>query len=208
MTGDPPAPDLDPQELALRAHVKGEIRRRIRAIRKALPEEARAKRSHAIAERVCALAEFQGAGTLAAFSAIRGEVEPSPIVEAARRLGMRIALPRVEPSSGRLVLHLHPPQGPLVPGAFGVLEPPRDAQIVPPSEVGFALVPALAVDPRGHRIGYGKGYYDRLLPELTGATSCAVLFDFQLVSEVPDMPGDRPVQIVVTDARTLRAASS
>ena len=68
------------------------------------------------------------------------------------------------------------------------------------------VVPALAVDPRGHRIGYGAGYYDRTLPRFAPpAVRRAVAFDFQLVAEVPSTEGDVAVDWIVTDARALRA---
>ena len=63
---------------------------------------------------------------------------------------------------------------------------------------------ALAVDPRGYRIGYGGGYYDRLLPQLQNALSCAVVYDFQLVAEVPELPFDVTVDLIVTDAQVIR----
>ena len=64
----------------------------------------------------------------------------------------------------------------------------------------------MAVDPRGYRIGYGGGYYDRLLPQLDNARSCALAFDFQLIVEVPELPIDVPVDIVVTDERVIEAS--
>jgi 5-formyltetrahydrofolate cyclo-ligase len=68
------------------------------------------------------------------------------------------------------------------------------------------VVPALAVDPRGHRVGYGAGFYDRTLPRFVPpAVSIAVAFDFQLAVEVPTTEGDVAVSWIVTDARELRA---
>ena len=78
---------------------------------------------------------------------------------------------------------------------------------VPASAVDFVLVPALAVDLQGNRLGYGKGLYDRLLPTLPTALRCALAYDFQLVSELPSSPTDAPVDVVVTDARVLRVES-
>ena len=205
-TGPPTDPDAS--ERALRAQVKDALRQRIRAIRKTLPAEAHAKRSAAIAERVLALPELAAAETIAAFVAIHREVDPRAIVEAAWARGKRVALPRIDVEAQRIVLHLHAPGAPLEPSAFGVPEPLAEAPRVAPDAIGFVLVPALAVDPRGHRIGYGKGFYDRLLPTLPRAVSCAVAFDFQLVSEVPELPGDHAVDLVVTDARTLRRERS
>ena len=70
------------------------------------------------------------------------------------------------------------------------------------------VVPCLAIDPRGQRVGYGKGFYDRLLPTLPNAFRVAIAFDFQLVAEVPDAEGDVPVQAVVSDKRILRVDSA
>lgn len=176
----------------------------MRAIRRALPADARARRSRAIADRVIARAEFSVSRALLSFVPLRSEVDPAPIVETARDRGMRIVLPRVDVELGTLVLHAHDPGDPLEEGGFGVPEPLPTAPRVEPNEVDFVLVPALAVDPQGQRIGYGKGFYDRLLPILPeAATRCAVAFDFQLIAEIPTTPGDEAVDLVVTDARVL-----
>ena len=83
-------------------------------------------------------------------------------------------------------------------------EPARDAPRIEPGEIELALIPALAVDPRGYRIGYGGGYYDRLIPRLSKACTCALAYDFQLISEVPELHFDVAVELVVTDARVIR----
>jgi 5-formyltetrahydrofolate cyclo-ligase len=89
---------------------------------------------------------------------------------------------------------------------FGFREPSLDDPEVAPGELDAIVVPALAADPRGHRIGYGAGYYDRTLPRFCPpAVSVAVVFDFQLVAEVPSMEPDVTVGWVVTDTRILRA---
>jgi 5-formyltetrahydrofolate cyclo-ligase len=81
----------------------------------------------------------------------------------------------------------------------GPCDPPAS-----PGELDVIVVPALAVDPSGQRIGYGAGCYDRTLPQFAPpAKSIAVAFDFQLVAEVPSTPGDIPVDLVVTDTRAL-----
>jgi 5-formyltetrahydrofolate cyclo-ligase len=89
----------------------------------------------------------------------------------------------------------------------------REPMPTEPEAVAGALdvivVPALAVDPSGHRIGYGAGYYDRTLPRFAASsTSIAVAFDFQLVAEVPSTPHDARVDWVVTDARVLDSRAS
>ena len=89
---------------------------------------------------------------------------------------------------------------------YGFSEPPRTHPQVSADlrEVDVVVVPALAIDPTGHRIGYGAGYYDRALSG-TAVAKVGVIFDFQLVPEVPATDGDVPVDWIVTDRRVLDA---
>lgn len=191
------------KEEQIRHQVKRELRKRMRAVRGALPVSACEARSRAITRRVVALPSFQSAKTVLAFSSIRREVRTDGIMQAAWTTGKDVALPRVVEQE--LHLHLVGEETELEEGSFGVQEPPEDAPKMPPSAIDFALIPALAVDPRGHRIGYGGGFYDRLLPLLDNAYSCALAFDFQLIVEVPDLPLDIPVRLIVTDDRLIEA---
>jgi len=187
----------------LRERAKAALRRQMRAVREALPASACDARSAEITKRLLLLEELDRAVTILAFSSIRNEVRTRASMNAAWAAGKRVALPRV--TGDELELHLVDAETVLVEGAFRVPEPRGDAVQIHPSEVDFALVPALAVDPRGYRIGYGGGYYDKLIPRLERACTCAVAYDFQLISEVPELPLDVAVDLVVTDQRTIRA---
>ncbi|MDH3199302.1 MAG: 5-formyltetrahydrofolate cyclo-ligase [Myxococcales bacterium] len=193
----------DTSEEQIRHQVKAELRKRMRSVRGALPVSACETRSAEIAKRVVGLEGFESAKTILAFSSIRCEVRTQAIMQAAWTAGKQVALPRVVEND----LHLHRigVDTELVEGAFGVPEPPEEAPRISTETVDFAIVPALAVDLRGYRIGYGGGYYDRLLPLLKNAQSCALAFDFQLIAEVPELPIDIPVDIVVTDQRVFEA---
>lgn len=193
----------DAWEDHIRQRVKEELRRRMRAVRKGLPRAARAERSRRIAERVSALDAFASAATVAGFLAIKGEVNLAPLYEALAARGGRLALPRVDLEEGAIVLHAHRAGDPLEESGFGVPEPIASAERVALDEVDLVLVPGLAFDPRGFRIGYGKGYYDQLLPTLPRARRVAVGYDFQLVAEVPNLPHDEAVDLIVTDARVI-----
>lgn len=186
----------------LRRRAKQALRRRMRAVRDTLPASACELRSAKIAERLAGLEQLAAARTVLAFSSIRNEVRTRPSIEAAWSAGKRVALPRVV--EDELELRLVEPDTVLVEGAFSVPEPPDGAVGLAPSEVDFAWIPALAVDPRGYRIGYGGGYYDRLLPKLRDACVCVVAYEFQLISEVPEQPFDVKVDLVVTDERVIR----
>ncbi len=198
---------MDPElEEALRAQVKQEIRRRRRSLRRAFPAEARAARSEAIARRVQALEAWGSARTVLAFVSMRTEVQTGALVEAAWRAGKRVAAPAMNEDRTDLVLREWTPDTALEESGMMFLEPPAGAPSVPESEVDLAIVPALAIDPRGHRVGYGKGFYDRLLPRLTRALRVGVVFDFERIAEVPVRAGDVPVHVVVTDEDTMHVA--
>ncbi len=190
-------------ESQIRQRAKLALRNRMRAVREALPESACEARSVEITKRLFMLEELKRATTILAFAPIRNEVRTRACMEAAWAAGKRVALPRVV--EDELKLQLVDSTTELVEGAFTVPEPPEEAMQIEAGEVDFALVPALAVDPRGYRIGYGGGYYDKLIPQLDNACTCAVAYDFQLISEVPELPLDVAVDLVVTDERVIRA---
>jgi 5-formyltetrahydrofolate cyclo-ligase len=85
-------------------------------------------------------------------------------------------------------------------------QPAASAPPIADASIDLVLVPALAVDERGHRIGYGKGFYDRLLPRLA-ALRVALVFDFERIVEVPVRAGDVPVDVIVTDERVIRTGA-
>ena len=198
------------QEARLRVRVKEEMRTRRKAVRRALPHSARVARSEAICERVMALPEWESASTVLAFVSMRTEVQTERAVAAARAAGKRVVATRMNETFDDLALREWRADDPLEESGNLFLQPSKDAPSVDPDEIDLVLVPALAVDERGHRVGYGKGFYDRLLPRLTHATRVAVVFDFERVAEVPEREGDQRVDVIVTDARvdrTDRAAS-
>lgn len=192
----------DDAEQALRARAKQELRTRLRSVRRVLPDAACAARSQAICARVLDLPAFAQARVVVGYAAFRKEADPAAVLRAAERQGKRVGLPRIA-SHGGLDLHAHADGAALEESGYGMLEPLAEAPRIAPEEVDLVLVPALAVDARGHRIGYGRGFYDRLLPTLARAYKVAIVYDFQLLAETPDTAGDARVDCVVTDARTL-----
>lgn len=198
---------LRPDEQAvdqLRLGIKAEIRKRRRSVRGAMPHAARVARSETITKHVLALPEWQSARTVMAFVSMRTEVQTASLIEAARGAQKRVAVPRMTPTFDELEVREWRAEEELEESGMMFLQPPSCAPVVVEHEVDLVIVPALAADARGHRIGYGKGFYDRLLPRLTRATRVGVLFEHELVAEVPDRPGDERLHVVVTDAGVLR----
>lgn len=197
---------FDPATLAkLRATMKKELRRTIGAVRRALPADARMVRNLAITEATMALPCLASGKTVAAYSAVRGEVDPRRIVERCWELGHTVVLPRVDRSAGTLGWYVHSKDQPLREGEFGIGEPALGAPEVNASDIDVVLVPAIAYDVHGHRLGQGMGFYDRALPKLVKAVRIGLAFDFQLVAELPHDEHDQPVDYVVSDRHVLDA---
>jgi 5-formyltetrahydrofolate cyclo-ligase len=200
---DPPAPFDDATLAHFRAHAKREIRARMKAVRRVLPLSACAERSARANARVIELPEFARARTVVAYSAMRKELDPEALLAHAASLGKRIGLPRVDDDQ-HLQLHVHQLGEALEESGYGMLEPAASNASIDPAEVDLIIVPALALDGGGQRLGYGRGFYDRLLPLMPNAFRVGVAYDFQVVPEIPAEPHDVPLHCVISDARTLR----
>ncbi len=192
----------------MNAPSKDSLRRHARALRAALSPEAHAAASAALVARLDALPELRAARTVHSFwpAPDRGEPDLRALLQRLHARGVTVVLPRVVPGAAHALAHHvwdgHAP----APGAFGLPEPAADAPTAPLQALDVVLVPALAADRHGHRLGYGKGYYDRFLPA-TRAVTILPLFDAALVDALAPEPHDVPVDLVVTDVQTLRISA-
>jgi 5-formyltetrahydrofolate cyclo-ligase len=189
----------------LRRRVKAELRTRMRALRGALPESACAEKSSRIVEHLAALDPIGRARSVALFWPMidRHEVDLRSLDARLRARAVRVAYPRLE-ESGAMTFRFVPSVDSMQPHPLGMLEPTEEAPPAAAGELDVIVAPALAVDPRGHRIGYGEGHYDRALePLASSSVAIVVAFDFQLVAETPDTEGDVAAAWIVTDRRVL-----
>ena len=149
-----------------------------------------------ITNRVLALASWQEAGTLLLYYPLADEVDVRPLIKDAYKNGKKVLLPVVK--GDELELHLYEGESSLREGAFGIMEP-TGALFAPENydEIELAIIPGMAFDRAGHRLGRGKGYYDRLLPQLKTARLTGICFPFQHLDEVPAEVHDIPVHEVV-----------
>lgn len=187
----------------LGAKVKAELRKRMRGLRNTMPESACAERSRAICENLRVLEVFQRAQSVALFWPItaRHEVNVAQLHEELIARGVRVAYPAIDPETGIMTFRFVQATSDLVEQGYGFAEPDPSAEEA--KALDFIAVPALAASTDGHRIGYGAGYYDRTLPRFRPATFAAVLYDFQLLIEVPHDERDYPVDMLVTDRKVL-----
>lgn len=185
------------------AETKAALRRSALARRDGLDPAFRDAASHALADRVDALVTFMPSGPVSGFWPIRSEIDPRPALERLGVRGFQAALPRVTPAG--LVFCTWSKGQDLVRAGFGLSEPGPAALVVRPTTM---LVPLAAFDRRGHRIGYGAGYYDRAIAgcRRDGAPLLAigVAFSCQEIEAVPDEAHDMPLDFLVTERETIR----
>lgn len=197
--------EMNPEaEQELRYRAKAALRKRARALRNAIPRDAALARSTAIAARIEALAFVTSARSVALFHPIEGrnEVDLTALSDRLRARGVRVAYPSIDPDTRVMTFRFVDDPGAMEERGLGFCEPEAEAEEATALDV--IIVPALQIDGRGHRIGYGAGFYDRALPRFAPpARSVGVAFDFQLVAEVPDTPGDVTLSLIVTDSRVL-----
>ena len=148
---------------------------------------------------------------VAGYVAAKGEIDPAPALQALAALGATVALPRVGAESP-LLRFARADAGPLVVGRFLLPEPAASAPEVSLDALDVVIVPGLAFDAEGRRLGFGGGYYDGAfgngLPgdHVRGAVLIGFGYDFQVVARCPSSALDVPVDLVVTDTRVLRPA--
>lgn len=197
---------FDPHiERVLRVRAKAAIRKRMRALRNAVPESGRAARSARIVERLLVLPELDRAQHVGLFWPMleRGEIDLRPLDRALRHAGKVIGYPCVRETEGRVepTLRIATPEDLGERGSI-YREPPPDAPELPLDESTLIVTPALALTPSGDRLGYGIGFYDRLLSRaVPPGVAVGIAFDFQIVGELPTTEGDVPVTIVLTEER-------
>lgn len=175
---------------------KQRLRNELRAILSALPPASRASDSAKIRARLAAWPVWQNASSACAFCALSGE--PDLLTPWPQEISL--SLPRVE---GRdlSMRRVSSPQE-LATGRFGILEPPAAAP-EPPGGWDIILVPGVAFDRKGGRLGRGAGYYDRFLSRHNDALQVGVCFDGQLVPEVPCEPHDLRLDALITPSELL-----
>jgi 5-formyltetrahydrofolate cyclo-ligase len=169
-----------------------------------MPAEAAAERSHKIIANLEAHPALYTAKSVALFwpIAVRKEVDLRPLDVTLRSRGVRVAYPGIDAETDVMTFRFVEDPRSLEEQGYGFAEPVPDAPRA--TELDVVIVPAIAIDPAGHRIGYGAGYYDRTLPTYAPpAVSIAVAYDWQLVAEVPATSHDVRVACVVTDTRVL-----
>lgn len=182
---------------------KKKMRKMIRTKQKALDPEYQKQASKIIFDRVSADPKFSKAHVIFCFagSPEKGEPDTRPIIEKALKQGKRVCVPLCRDEKNMDAVEITDFERDMTPGFYGILEPEADSSVVDPEEIDLALIPCVTCDKEGHRLGHGRGYYDRYLTK----TRCsAVLLCFsRLMTEPGSIPVDThdlSIERVITDA--------
>jgi 5-formyltetrahydrofolate cyclo-ligase len=190
---------------------KKELRDRALEERKRLHEDERRAKSQSVSERTISFIESRGllmdGGSLFAFLPFGHEVDIVPVIEWCWGKGYPVAAPKTIREPRMLRLHQIEGMEHLQPGVWGIREPLPGTPLADPAAIAVVLVPGVLFDRNGGRIGYGGGYYDRLLSELHGKgihpLRIAPAFDIQLRNELPLEPHDERMDIILTESQLI-----
>ena len=184
------------------------MREEVLARRDALAGFARTSASRAITVALLAEPGYINARSVLAYMGFGTEVDTAAFVAHVLHDGKLLALPRIDKASKSLRLHRVNRLDELVSGVWGIREPHSEAPAVGLTEMDFVLLPGVAFDRRGARLGYGAGYYDRLLGSSTSqAVRVAAAFDLQIVDSVPTDAHDQLLDIVISENQIIHAST-
>ncbi|WP_207262738.1 5-formyltetrahydrofolate cyclo-ligase [Desulfovibrio sp. Huiquan2017] len=187
---------------------KTTLRKRLMERRAALSADEVARASEGAVSLIRTLYEWKNATEALLYWPVRGEIDLRPLAAELWRRGCRVLFPRCRPDRpGEMDLACAACEDEMTPGAFSILEP--DATKCPAEDScrpQIALIPGVGFDRQGNRLGFGGGYYDRLLARdaMRDTLIVGVGHEFQLVDRVPTQPWDKPVHVVCTDENLWR----
>ena len=186
---------------------KQRLREERLAAREALSEQERAALDDCITQKLLATPEYAEAATVLTYVSVSSEVSTRMFIECALCDGKTVAVPRCLPGH-RLEFVAITSLDQLVPAPFNLLEPPKDLPTLTEVQMSNAIciVPALLVDTKGYRLGYGAGFYDRFLSTYSGKKICLAYQQNLSKTELPHTAFDVPVDMVITESDVLTCA--
>ena len=190
---------------------KRQLRRSILALRRGLPAAEGLTRSRLVWDRIARLACYQHAHMVLGYMAFDHEVLTDGLMRQAMASGKQIVLPMVQVDREGMTLYaIEDLEHDVAPGYRGILEPrPRRTRAVAPETLELVLIPGVAFDLRGGRLGFGAGFYDRLLSRLPRhIPTVGLAFDFQVIPRLPSQPHDIILDAIVTERGVIWGTSS
>lgn len=181
---------------------KDAIRQRMLALRRALSATEIDERKEGLTLLLKSLPEYKKAKTVMAFLAMKGEANMDDFIRCALEEGKEVyvpvCLPERQMEAGRILT-----MESFIKGPLGLRDIPKGYETISPKNIDVVFIPAVAVTKEGARLGMGAGYYDRFLPEVPLERRVAVVWDFQVLSDLPVEPFDEQMGKIVTDAEII-----
>jgi 5-formyltetrahydrofolate cyclo-ligase len=181
---------------------KSLLRKEVRLALAEISDAERQRLSHSLCEAFRTVPIWNASSTVLLFAPLKNEPDIAPLIDEALMKGKTVALPRFDAERGRYTPCEVRSRLNLATGPFGVLEPDPQSPVFSAKQLDIILVPGIAFDLTGRRLGRGKGHYDRLLAEVSGH-KCGVCFDAQVVPSVPEEPHDIRLNSILTPTRWL-----
>ena len=181
---------------------KDHIRQTIKLKRLALSSNEVQRRSGSVFQHLIESDFYQNAQSIACYISVKNEVDTHHLIQTALKNSKQIGVPVTDPD-GHMAFQAISSLNILHPVRFGLLEPPRDTNAeIPPESFDLILLPGLAFDNRGNRIGSGGGYFDRFLPT-TPARTAALSYDFQILNQIPTDSHDIRLDYIITESSVI-----
>ena len=183
---------------------KTELRQRYMEKRKAIPQEKKQAAEISICRRIASTVSYRFADTVMVYSALPSEIDLTELITLALSQGKRVVFPKCVPDSPFMNFHEVTDLGSLEKGSFSIMEPPSDSPVWTPtdSDKAICIIPGVIFDIRGHRIGYGKGYYDRYFSDKT-VQRIGVVYDDFILTDLPHGRYDLAVDLIITEKRLI-----
>ena len=189
--------------------MKETIRSSIRKKREAMHESEVLEKSRRIKTYLFSMHEFQEARTILFYVSYDNEVNTHEMIQESLRMKKHIAVPVSDAETRTIICSTLVKWDDLSAGVYNILEPRKDCiEQIAPTSIDLILLPGIAFDSEGNRIGHGKGYYDRFLQNNLHAHRFGLAFEFQLVEKIPTGKYDRRVEKIITENRIINCATS
>lgn len=182
--------------------MKNELRKKIIKLRNSLDSDYIKKASVCISDKLLEIPEIIKAENIMVYMDFRNEVKTDYLIEKLMSMGKNVFAPVCVHETREMIPRKVDSKTVFINSRFGVLEPSEDSEAVSPDTIDVIIVPGVAFDRAGNRMGYGGGYYDRFIPK-TNAFTCGVRFECQIVNDVFEEEHDVRIDVVVTESNIL-----
>lgn len=183
---------------------KQDIRKIIKLKREEIDYDIKKQLDENIKERFLNSEYFNESNTIFIYVNMDSEINTIDIIKEALKRGKRVAVPKVLPGNKEMIaLEIKSLLDLNESGSYGILEPGMDKQDVG-EQIDLIVLPGLAFDESGHRIGYGGGFYDKFLKKHDKVNRMALCYNFQIISNVPKEEYDQDVDLIMTESKVLK----